>query len=61
MNNYITASCYATSTDKFNNHVFECSNVAKVSCFKFYGFMTVYNENNFKSYLHKMGFDRINF
>ena len=49
MNNHITASCYGTSTDKFDRNVFKCSykneHVAKKPCFKVYAFMTVNNEN----------------
>ena len=38
MNNHITAFRYGRSTDKFDNHVFKCSNknqpVAKKPCFE---------------------------
>ena len=67
MSNHITACRYGTSTDKFDNHVFKCSNnnenVAKEPYFKVYAFMTVNNENKllcYESYLHKMGFDTMN-
>ena len=67
MNNHITACCYGTSTNKFDNHVFKCINkndhVAKEPYFKVYAFMTVNNENKllcYESYLHKMGFDTMN-
>ena len=67
INNDITACRYGTSTDKFDNHVFKCSNknkhVAKKPYFKVYAFMTVNNENKllcYESYLHKMGFDTMN-
>ena len=47
MNNHITACCYGTSPNKFENHVFKCSNknehVAKKTYFKVYAFMTVNN------------------
>ena len=40
MNNHITVCFYGTSTDKFDNHVFKCSNkndhVAKEPYFKVY-------------------------
>ena len=43
MNNHITACRYGTSIDKFDNHVFKCSNkndhVAKEPYFKVYAFM----------------------
>ena len=49
MNNYMTAFCYGTSTDKFDNHVFKCSNknerVANEPYFEVYAFMIVNNEN----------------
>ena len=64
MNNHISACHYGTSTDKFNNHAFKCSNkndyVAKEPYFKVFASMTVNNENKLlcqESYLHKMGFD----
>ena len=67
MNNHITACHYRTSTDKFHNHVFNCSNknehAAKELYFKVYAFMTVNNENIllcYESYLNKMGFDTMN-
>ena len=67
MNNHITACHYGTSIDKFDNHVFECSNknqhVAKERYFKIHAFMTVNNENKFlcyECYLHKMGFHTMN-
>ena len=67
MNNHITACRYGTSTDKFDNHVFKCSNkdkhVAKEPYFKVFAFMTVNNENKlpcYEYYLHKMGFDTMN-
>ena len=53
-NNHITACCYGTSTKKFENHVFKCSNkdkhVAKEPYFKVYAFMTVNNENKLLYY-----------
>ena len=67
MNNHITACRYGTPIDKFDNHVFKCSNkndhVAKEPYFKVYAFMTVNNENKllcYESYSHKMGFDTMN-
>ena len=67
MNNHITACRYGTSSDKFDNHVFICSNknehVTKEPYFKVYAFMTVNNENKllcYESYLHRMGFDTMN-
>ena len=49
MNNYKTASHHRTSANKFDNHVFKCSNknkhVAKELYFKVYAFMAVNNEN----------------
>ena len=49
MNNHITACCYGTSTNKYDNHVFKCrdkdKHVAKKPFFKVYAFMTVNNEN----------------
>ena len=60
--NHITARCYVTSSDKFDNHVFKCSNenahVVKEHYFKVYAFMTVNNENKlcYESCLHKMVF-----
>ena len=49
MNNYMTACRYGASTDKFDNHVFKCSNknerVTKEPYFKVYAFMIVNNEN----------------
>ena len=54
MNNHIIACCYGTSTNKFENHVFKCSNknkhVAKEPYFKVYAFMTVNNENKLLHY-----------
>ena len=54
MNNHITACCYGTSTNKFENHVFKCSNknkhVGKEPYFKVYAFMTVNNENKLLHY-----------
>ena len=66
MNNHITACHYETSTDKFEDHVFKCSNenehVAEKPYFKVYAFLTVNNENKlcYEFYLHKMGFDTMN-
>ena len=65
MNSRITAWRYETSTDKFHNHVFKCSNkekhVAKEPYFKVYAFMTVNNENKLLLWtLHKMEFDTMN-
>ena len=67
MNNHITACHYGTSIDKFDHHVFKCSNknqhVAKERYFKIHAFMTVNNENKFlcyECYLHKMGFHTMN-
>ena len=67
MNNQITAYSCRASIDKFDNHVFKCSNknkrVAKKPYFKVYAFMTVNNENKllcYESDLHKMGFDTMN-
>ena len=55
MNNHITAYRYGTSTDKFDNHVFECSNknehVAREPYFKVYAFMTVNNKQIFRAFL----------
>ena len=65
-NNHIAACRYGTSTDKFNNHVFNSSNknerIAKEPYLKVYAFMRVINENTlcYESYLHKMGFDTMN-
>ena len=54
MNNHITACRYGTSTDKFDNHVFKCSNskehVAKEPYFKVYVFIPVNNENKLLCY-----------
>ena len=67
INNHIAACRYGTSTDKFDNNVFECINkndhVAKEPYVKVYVFMTVNNENKlscYESYLHKMRFDTMN-
>ena len=67
MNNYITEFRYGKSTDKFDDHVFKCSNkekhVAKEPYFKVYAFIIVTNENElrcYESYLHKMEFDTMN-
>ena len=67
MNNHTTAYRYRTSTDKIENDVFKFSNkdkyVAKEPYFKVYPFMTGNNENKslcHESYLHKMGFDKMN-
>ena len=67
INNHITACRYGTSTNKFGNHLFKCSNKnehgTKETFFKVYAFMTVNNKNKllcYESYLHKMGFDTMN-
>ena len=67
MKSPITVCRYGTSTDKFDNHVFKCSNkneyVAKEPYFKVYAFITVSNENKLlccEYYSHKMGFDTMN-
>ena len=67
MNNHISACRHGRSKDKFDNHVFKCSNqkghVAKEPYFKIYAFMTVNNESkllSYESYLHQMGFDTMN-
>ena len=59
MNNHITSCRYGTSTDKFDNRVFKCSNknehIANQAYFKVYALMTVNNENKllrYESYLH---------
>ena len=63
MNNHIIACCYSTSTKKFDNYVFKCSNknehVARELYIKFI-ILTVDNENKLlyhESYLHKIRFD----
>ena len=67
MNNHIIACRYGTSTGKFDNYVFICSNknehVTKEPYFKVYVFMTVNNENKllrYESYLHRMRLDTMN-
>ena len=67
INNHITVYRYGTSIDKFDNHVFKCSNkkkhVTKESYFKFILLCAVNNENEllcFESYFHKMGFGKMN-
>ena len=66
-NNHMTACRHGIPTDKFDNHVFKCSNkdkhIAKEPYFKVYAFMIVNNKIRllrYESYLHKMGFDTIN-
>ena len=67
MNNHITTYQYGKFTATFDNHIFQCNNknerVAKKLYFKVYAFITINNENKllcYGSYLHKMGFDRVN-
>ena len=54
MNNHITACRYGTPTNKFDHHVFKCSNkdqhTAKEIYFKVYAFMIVNNKNKLLSY-----------
>ena len=66
-NNHITACCYGTSTNKFDNHIFKCSSknesVVKEPYSKVYAFLIVNNENKLlcsEFYLHEMGFDTMN-
>ena len=54
MNNHLTVCGYGISTNRFENHVFKCSNknkhVWKEPYFKVYTFITVSNENKLWSY-----------
>ena len=63
----ILGRIYFRDVSLVDNHVFKCSNknehVVKESYFKVFGFVTVNNENTlscYETYLHKIGFDRMN-
>ena len=65
MNTHLTAGRYGTFTNKFDNHVFKCSNsnknehVAKEPYFKVYAFITVNNENKLLCYETYIKWDSI--
>ena len=65
MNNHISSCRLGTSTNIFDNHVFNCRKYNQPSgpYFKIYAFMEIKNENlllTYESYLHKKGFDTMN-
>ena len=59
MNNHISSCRLGTSTDKFDNHVFNCrakNNYTLEPYFKMYAFMEIADERlllTYESYLHK--------
>ena len=66
MNNHVTACRHGTSSDRFDNHVFECkknNNYETEPLFQIYAFMTVPHENMllpYERYLHSKSFDTMN-
>ena len=67
MNNHISACRLGSSSDKFDNHVYNCrknhQNKDREPSFHIYAFLTVANIQSlltYEDYLHKKGFDSMN-
>ena len=66
INNHISSSKSGNSSDRFDNHVFDCqrrNNLSSDPLFKVYAFMKLDNPNkllHYESYLHSKGFDTMN-
>ena len=67
MNNHITACRHGNSTDRFDNHVFNCSKRHNLPheepFFKLYIYMVLSNYNKLRNYerkLHLQGHDTMN-
>ena len=62
MNNHISACRHGNSTDKFDNHVYNCTQAMQVSLvepyFKLYAFKSLSNYNNLRNYERKLHSER---
>ena len=66
MNNHISACRLGTSSDRFDNHVYNCcrkENYNTEPYFKIFTFMELKNEHlllTYEAYLHQLGYDTMN-